>query len=237
MQNKSRAMQVIIETDKQKNKLNKIRVRDGKEKYKEARSQVRNSLKCKDAQLKNGWIEKKVALFRDNFHKPHLPNQMDNWPGFFITPLMQNKIQYGKLKRDENIMQIQRELEARRVNFEASDNWTRLLTLLKENENDQKYFKPVTDYQVFITNDLQRPSVEVQRVQISRLKKDDNMEAVRGELRARNFSFNESATWTKLLTILKKDMNDTRYFTPRTSIDSFIIIEPCQRSTIRQQDP
>ena len=237
MQNKSRAMQVIIETDKQKNKLNKIRVRDGKEKYKEARSQVRNSLKCKDAQFKTARIEKKVALFRDNFHKPHLPNQMENRSGFFITPLMQNKIQYGKLKRDENIMQIRRELEARRVNFEASDNWTRLLTLLKENENDQKYFKPVTDYQVFITNDLQRPSVEVQRVQISRLKKDDNMEAVRGELRARNLSFDESATWTQLLTILKTDENDTRYFTPRTSIDSFIISEPRQRSTTRQQDP
>ena len=59
VQNKSRAMQVIIETDKQQIKLNKIRVRDGKEKYKEARSQVRNSLKCKDAQFKTAWIETK----------------------------------------------------------------------------------------------------------------------------------------------------------------------------------
>ena len=127
------------------------------------------------------------------------------------------------MKKEENIKAVRDELRARNIEFALTNNWTKLLTLLKDHEGDSKYFKPVIDHGRFITNDAQRPEQEVIRVQFSKLKKDDNYESVLQELRARNITYEEGEQWRNLLTLLKLDEGDDKFFTPSTPIENFKI--------------
>ena len=61
------------------------------------------------------------------------------------------------------------------------------------------------------------------RIQIHKMKRDKNIEAVMSELQARGLGhiFDDKATWTNLLTLLKTDEGDKKYFRPRIAYDSF----------------
>eukprot|EP00957_Ditylum_brightwellii_P016664 1252736-Ditylum_brightwellii.AAC.1 len=74
------------------------------------------------------------------------PNVYEERTGHTIAPLIQGKIQYSKMKKDNNIEAIQQELQVQglRNKFDGNTKWTILLVLPKENEGDEKYFKPVT---------------------------------------------------------------------------------------------
>ena len=49
--------------------------------------------------------------------------------------------------------QIFQECDARNLQYLPTTNWTDLLNLIKCNENDNKYFKPVTNYELFKLNE------------------------------------------------------------------------------------
>ena len=72
----------------------------------------------------------------------------------YTSPL---KVQYRKMKKEENIKAVRDELRARNIEFALTNNWKTLLTLLKDHEGDSKYFKPVIAHGRFITNDAQIP--------------------------------------------------------------------------------
>ena len=90
-------------------------------------------------------------MFKDRFDKPHLPNQAETRTGFYVTPLLERKVQYGKMRKEENMKSVRDELRAQNIVFEKSDTWTTLLTLLKKDKGDLKYSKPKIEYSRFIT--------------------------------------------------------------------------------------
>ena len=61
------------------------------------------------------------------------------------------------------------------------------------------------------------------RIQIHKMNRDENIEAVRSELQARGLTqnFDDKSTWTNLLTLLKTDEGDKNYFRLRITYDSF----------------
>ena len=70
-----------------------------------------------------------------------------------LTPLLEGKIQYHKMKRDHNIEQVRLECQARGLQFDHRTNWTSLLKLIKGDEKDNKFFKPKTNYDNFKWNE------------------------------------------------------------------------------------
>ena len=71
--------------------------------------------------------------------------------------------------KEKNVKQVRRELNTRGVAFDLTDSWTKLLTKLKEHEEDQKYFKPVTAYDAFVWTELNNYNhKKVSKVQYSR---------------------------------------------------------------------
>ena len=222
MQNKEKANQIMEETRKQHRFLQNLHDKNPVE-YMNRRKEIRRSLKEKCVQFKAARLEKKVDIFKDGYNKPHRPNQAETREGFYVTPLLQGKVQYGKMKKEENIKSVRDELSARNIQFSNKDNWTKLLTLLKEDEGDGKFFKPVIEYNRFITNDAQRPEEEVIRIQFSKLKRNENYEPIIQELRARNINFGNETQWRNLLTLLKDDEGDQKFFKPSTPIANFKI--------------
>ena len=98
----------------------------------------------------NNKVEKVIAQVNDN---PVL-NVYERRAGQTLTPLLDGRIQIGKLKKVHNMEAIRNELTARGMgeHFNAETNWTNLLKLLKEHEKDKKYFRPLTDYDAFKWN-------------------------------------------------------------------------------------
>ena len=121
---------------------------------------IKKTFKNSSVQSKKVQIEQNVNVFQSNYNKPHIPNALESQQGYHITPLLLGKIQYEKMKRDENINQVWLELQAHNIQFNRTDNWTQLFTLLKSYEGDDKYFKLVTAFSNFVTSDLQRPVEE-----------------------------------------------------------------------------
>ena len=61
--------------------------------------EIKKSLKLKSVQFKAIRVKKKVNVFKDGFSKPHRPNQAETRPGFYVTPLVEGKVQFGKIKK------------------------------------------------------------------------------------------------------------------------------------------
>ena len=85
------------------------------------------------------------------------------------------------------------------------------------------YFKPVTDFNQFITSDTQRSKEPVIRVQYSKLKRDNNFESIINELREQSIDYGSKRAWRNLLTLLKEDEGDNKFFTSVTPIENFKI--------------
>ena len=129
----------------------------GEDDYEKKRCKIRSSLKSKSEQFQTVHVEKKLSSFKENYGRERVLTQAEQRPGYFVTPLLEGKHQYGKMKKDDNMKQVRDELRARNVPFELNDNWTHLISLLKKDEGDDKYFFPKTDYSAFIVSDLQHP--------------------------------------------------------------------------------
>ena len=120
------------------------------------RKYLKRELTSKPLQFKQERIAKKVNRVISWINLDLPPNQYQRRVGQTLTPLMQGKIQYGKLIKKYNIEQIRCELTTRGLNkhFDDETNWTSLLKLLKTNEKDNKFFKPRTDYDSFRWNSI-----------------------------------------------------------------------------------
>ena len=68
----------------------------------------------------------------------------------------ETKIQFSKLRKNENIASIREELTLRNVTFDARTNWTNLLTILKENEESMRSFVPLLPKQRFVMTEPQQ---------------------------------------------------------------------------------
>ena len=90
------------------------------------------------------------------------PNVYQQRVGQTLTPLIQGKIQYGKLLKKHNIEQVRCELIKRGEGekFDERTKWTALIKLLKRHEKDNKYFMPLTNYDAFMWNSLHFENVD-----------------------------------------------------------------------------
>ena len=77
--------------------------------------------------------------------------------GQTLTPLLQCKIKYGKLKKEPNFDAVRAEVLARHIAFPPDINWRDLIKLLKNHEGDPKFFTPVTNYDHFKWNESHFP--------------------------------------------------------------------------------
>ena len=107
---------------------------------------------------------------------------------------------------------VRDELRARSIAFENSNNWTKILTLLKEHERDSNYFKPITDHRKFITSDAQRSEEERVQIQYSKLRRKHNFESIISELNKRKIAYEAGTQWEILLTLIKEDEGNSIFF-------------------------
>ena len=154
VQGKVRAQVLLEEAIKHQQELDNLRTRNPSE-YDQTYQSVAKRLSCEDMQFKKERIEEKVRNYKEkeNTTTRRGQRQQQEQKKYDLTPLLEGKIQYGKMKRDHNIDQIQRECKARNLRYEANTNWTTLIQLIKADEKDNKYFKPKTDYDLFKWNE------------------------------------------------------------------------------------
>ena len=113
---------------------------------------ILGDLTCDKIQFKLERINKKVSIYIEKqaaITRPRSTHRI----GYELTPLLLGKIQYAKLRRDNNIEQVRKECDARGLVFNKETNWTNLIKLIKEHEKDAKFFMPRTDYNLFKWND------------------------------------------------------------------------------------
>ena len=44
----------------------------------------------------------------ERFEPPHVPNSLETQTGFYMTGLVAGKVQYGLLRKDDNILQLKK---------------------------------------------------------------------------------------------------------------------------------
>ena len=116
---------------------------------------VKISLTSPSKQFKKERIDKKVNRVKASYSNNPLPNRYQRRSGYTLTPLMQGKIQYGKMRKNDNIEAVREELKARLVDFDSNTGWKDMIKLLKTHEKrtnavaHDKYFSPSTPYTNF----------------------------------------------------------------------------------------
>ena len=126
--------------------------RNNDDTYEHERMIINQSLTDLDTQFKKERVDKKVTLVKSKYANTPAPNVYERRTGQTLTPLIQGKIQYHKMKKEHNVASVRNELVHRNISFDEGTNWTTLLKLLKANEGDKKYFRPLTDYDAFKWN-------------------------------------------------------------------------------------
>ena len=107
---------------------------------------------------------------------------------------------------------VREELKARQVAFEKKWWLDEIIYLAKSAKGDNKYFSSGTDYNNFVSSDMQQSDKEVSKIQYSFLKKNYNLAPIWDELRACEVHFDETTLWKDLLTCLKEDEGDNNFF-------------------------
>ena len=134
-------------------KLLHKRKRDGNNIVQE-RKKVKRSLTHNAIQFKVERTKKQLDSIITKVNNNPAPNVYERRSGQTLTPLIDGRIQYGKMLKKYNTEAIQGELQARGLGdkFDDKTNWTTLIKLLKEHEKDKRYFRPLTDYNKFKWN-------------------------------------------------------------------------------------
>ena len=127
--------------------------------YLEERQLINLSLTDLNTQFKKERVDKKVTLVKSKYANTPAPNVYERRTGQTLTPLIKGKIQYHKMKKEHNLAAVRNELIRRNITFNEQTNWTALLKMLKENEGDKKYFKPLTNYDGFKWNSTHFESI------------------------------------------------------------------------------
>ena len=112
------------------------------------------SLTNTDTQFKRERIEKKLTNIILKYNNNHAPNIYKRCTGQSLAPLLEGKTQYHKMKKNYNMEAMKDELVAYNLqaSFTNETNWTSCLKLLKQDENNKKYVKPLTAYERFKWN-------------------------------------------------------------------------------------
>eukprot|EP00957_Ditylum_brightwellii_P016552 1244250-Ditylum_brightwellii.AAC.1 len=113
------------------------------------KKKIKDQLTLSHHQFKVERINSKVHHVISKYHNTLAPNVYQQRSGVTLTPLMEGKVQYHKMKKEHNIIAVREELCALGVPFLPSTNWRTLIKLLKENEQGSddadesasKYFK------------------------------------------------------------------------------------------------
>ena len=71
--------------------------------YSSKRKRVKESLTTSGVQFKKDWINEKVDCVKAWYSKNSAPNRFQQGKGYTLTPLMQGKIQYGKMRKRDNM--------------------------------------------------------------------------------------------------------------------------------------
>ena len=153
VQGKMRTQVLIDEVLKQEQDIDDLKQKDSG--FPAGHLSIFKSLTCDDKQFKKERIDKKVREYKEQQSSTSsrgLRTQEES-STYELTPLLQGKIQYAKMKKADNLDQIRRECEARNLPFLPTTNWTNLINLIKRDEKDNKFFKPVSDYDQFKWND------------------------------------------------------------------------------------
>lgn len=118
----------------------------------ETKRSLKQALTMDNCHFKKIRIKKKLNHIKSRINNSPAPNVYQRRTGETLTPLIQGKIQFHKLKKKFNIQQIRSELREREIEFEQNENWTTLIKRLKQHENNNKYFTPLTPYDSFLWN-------------------------------------------------------------------------------------
>ena len=154
LQGKSKTKALLGELIKQQTTIRDIEIKRNRngEDFKTERKKMKVSLTDSTKQFKSKRIESKVEVLKRKAHDTPAPNVYERRTGQTLTPLMQGKIQYHKLKKAHNLAQIRNELTARQLSFDQMMNWTKLISILKQHEGNKKFFHPLTNYDAFKWN-------------------------------------------------------------------------------------
>ena len=122
-----------------------------KNEYTQERSRIYQLLTQPNHQFKKKRIEKKINHIKDKYNNTPAQNVYERRHGQTLTPLIIGKIQIHKMKKTDNFDAVRNELMARGLGaqFDENTTWTKLLTLLKKDEGDKRYFTPRTSYDSF----------------------------------------------------------------------------------------
>ena len=94
------------------------------------RRRVKEALTDPSAQFKKERIIKKVDAIKQSYSNNPAPNRFQRREGYTLTPLLEGKIQYGKMKKKDNMDAVRDELKARMVGFRNEIGWKEIITLL-----------------------------------------------------------------------------------------------------------
>jgi len=114
---------------------------------------IHNDLILDERQFKKQRIDQKVNMYKGkDSSQGRASRRVPQQIGYELTPLLNGKIQYAKLLRDHNIEQIQKECDSRNLQYDKTTNWRDLIKLINQDEGDNKYFTPRTEYCLFKWN-------------------------------------------------------------------------------------
>eukprot|EP00957_Ditylum_brightwellii_P145983 11116777-Ditylum_brightwellii.AAC.1 len=124
--------------------------------YLQRRDTMRSKMLDKDRQFKRKRIANKFNKLLNDVQNNPVPNACKRRVGVILTPLVEGKVQIGKLKQDINKQAIRHNLKSRGVIYTETTNWCTLSKLLKEGEKncnaegyDEHFFMPLTSYDNF----------------------------------------------------------------------------------------
>lgn len=142
----------FVHNDKIKQLIHK-RKQDGFDVNEERRC-IKKVLTNRAMQFKSTRITKQVQKVISTVNDNPAPNVYQRRTGQTLTPLIEGKIQFGKMLKKHNMEAVKGELLARGLGdkFDNNTNWTNLLKILKEHEKNKKYFTPLTNYDAFKWN-------------------------------------------------------------------------------------
>ena len=153
VQGKMRAQVIIAEAVSHQHELDLMQNQDHGT-YQETHEDAVRYLTSDNIQFKKERIDEKVRNYKEMEKSTTQRGiRTTQQTKYNLTPLLQGKIQYGKMKKDDNLEQVRRECDKRNLRYDANTNWTSLIKFIKEDEHDNKYFTPKTDYNLFKRNE------------------------------------------------------------------------------------
>ena len=102
---KRKTMQLIKSIHNHDKDMRQVRDAHSLDEYISKRRRIEKSLTTSAVQFKKERIKKKVDRVKATYSKVNAPNRFQRREGYTLTPVMQGKVQYGKMKKGTMWMQ------------------------------------------------------------------------------------------------------------------------------------